>query len=109
MENQAIPLSTAEEKLIEIVRRLPPQHVSEVLDFAEFLERRGLRQDSEELLDADETEDDIAAADARWDALLASDESQRLLEKLADEALAQINAGHAKPIAFTDKGELAPG
>ena len=38
--------------------------------------------------DQEYTEDD-----ARWDALLATEESQRLLEKLADEALAEIEAG----------------
>ena len=37
-------------------------------------------------------------ADARWDELLASDEGQLALDKLADEALAEIRAGNAKPM-----------
>jgi hypothetical protein len=41
--------------------------------------------------------------------LLATDESQRLLERLADEAVADIQAGHAKPIVFTEDGEIAAG
>ena len=36
--------------------------------------------------------------DARWDALLATEASQRLLEKLAYEALAEIEAGKARPM-----------
>ncbi len=48
-------------------------------------------------------------ADARWDALLATDESQRLLEKMADEAWAEIQAGLARPMIFTEDGEIAPG
>lgn len=36
-------------------------------------------------------------ANARWDELLASDEGQLVLDKLADEALAEIRAGHAEP------------
>jgi len=48
-------------------------------------------------------------ADARWDALLETEESQRLLEKMADEALAEIQAGLARPMIFTEDGEIAPG
>ncbi len=49
------------------------------------------------------------AEDEVWDALLSTDESQRLLETMADEALAQIEAGKSKPMAFTPTGEIAPG
>ena len=52
---------------------------------------------------------EISAENTRWDALLATDESQRLLEKMADEALAEIQAGHARPMVFTEDGEIAPG
>ena len=47
--------------------------------------------------------------DARWDALLASDESQNLLDQLADEVLAEIQAGQSRPMIFTEDGEIAPG
>jgi hypothetical protein len=47
--------------------------------------------------------------DARWDALLATEESQRLLEELADEALWEIEAGQAKPMVFPEDGEIVPG
>ena len=39
--------------------------------------------------------------DARWEALLATDESQSLLEKMADEALAEVQAGRVRPMIFT--------
>jgi len=48
-------------------------------------------------------------ADARWDALLETEESQRLLEKMADEALTEIQAGLARPMIFTEDGEVTPG
>ena len=35
-------------------------------------------------------------SDVRWDELLASEEGQLVLDKLADEALAEIRAGNAK-------------
>lgn len=52
--------------------------------------------------------EEIALENARWDALLATDESQRLLEKMADEAWAEIQAGHASLMAFTEDGEICP-
>ena len=57
----------------------------------------------------DESIDEIEADNARWDALLATEESQALLERLADEALAEFSAGQTRPMAFTDDGRLAPG
>jgi hypothetical protein len=46
--------------------------------------------------------------DDRWDALLADDRSQTLLEQLADDALSDIEAGYARPMAFTVTGEISP-
>lgn len=52
-------------------------------------------------------EDAYTEADARWDELLASEEGQRVLDKLADEALTEIRAGNVKPMVFTEEGEIA--
>jgi hypothetical protein len=46
--------------------------------------------------------------DEKWDALLATEEAQSLLEKLADEALEEHQAGRTKPIVFTDDGQITP-
>jgi len=97
-----------ERKLVEIVRRLPPERVSQVIDFAQFLELQITKTYDDYLLEDGESEE-VAIENARWDALLATDESQRLLEKMADEALADIRAGCAKPMVFTEDGEIAPG
>jgi hypothetical protein len=51
---------------------------------------------------------EIEADNARWDALLAPDEAQTLLEKLADEALAEHRAGKTKPMAINDEGRIVP-
>jgi len=40
---------------------------------------------------------------------LVTDEPQRLLEKMADEASAEIQAGRARPMVFTEDEEIAPG
>jgi len=105
----AFPIEEHEHKLIGIVRRLPPQRVSQVIDFAQFLELQIASTYGDDLLDEDESEEEIATENARWDTLLATDESQRLLEKMADEAWADIQAGRARPMVFTEDGEIAPG
>ena len=51
---------------------------------------------------------EVEADNARWDTLLATDESQSLLEKLANEALAEHEAGKTKPMIFNDEGQIAP-
>jgi hypothetical protein len=110
MERQITVAPTAsEQKLVEIVRRLPPERVAQVIDFARFLESQTDQTSDQDQLDEGESQELMAEGDARWDALLATDESQRLLEKLADEALADIQAGRARPMVFTEDGEIAPG
>lgn len=107
MEKQSpTQLEVYEQTLLQIVRSLPLPRVSQVVDFARFIQERTL---SDDVLDEGETDEEVAADNARWDALLASEGSQRLLEKMADEALAEINAGCARPMIFTEDGDIAPG
>jgi hypothetical protein len=49
---------------------------------------------------------EIDAADAKWDTLFATEKSQKLLEKMADEAWSQIQAGQSRPMVFTQNGEI---
>jgi hypothetical protein len=82
-----------EKVLIDIVRALPPNRVAQLVDFARFLEAQQL---SEEFIQ-EETVAEIEADNAAWDALLATDQAQTLLEKLATEALAEHRAGKTRP------------
>ena len=65
--------------LINIVRVLPPNRVEQLVDFARFLEAQIL---SEKLIQAEDSAE-IEADNARWDALLETDEAQALCEDLA--------------------------
>lgn len=94
-----------EQTLIEIVQTLPPERMAQLVDFARFLEAQSL---VEELTGA-ESAAEIAAENARWDALLATEEAQDLLDKLADEALEEHRAGKTTPLHFTDQGQITPG
>lgn len=93
-------------QLLRIARSLPPGRAAQLVDFARFLEAQSL---AESLDLPEESIEEIEADNARWDALLATDESQALLERLADEALAELRAGKTRPMVFTDNGRLAPG
>ncbi|RIK40368.1 MAG: hypothetical protein DCC55_15345 [Chloroflexi bacterium] len=111
MTTQAAPQAiNYEHKIFAIARRLPPDRRSQLLAFARFLAFETFQtHDLDFLEDETDFEDEYTEADARWDAIFESEEGQLTLEKLADEALAEIRAGKARPIVFTADGEIAPG
>lgn len=94
-----------ERTLIEISRALPPHRMEQLVDFARFLEAQIL---SEELLQ-EESMAEVEADNVKWDAILATDEGQALLEKLADEALAEHRAGKTMPMGFDSEERIVPG
>jgi hypothetical protein len=94
-----------EKTLIQIARVLPPNRVEQLVDFARFLESQSLTEE----LQRDKDLADVETDNAQWDTLLATEASQALLGKLADEALAEHRAGKTRPMAFDDKGRIIPG
>ena len=104
MNMDAVTSQDYENVLINTVRTLPPNRAKQLIDFARFLEAQIL---TEELLQEEDTVE-VEADNAEWDALLATDESQILLEKLASEALAEHQAGKTKPMVFNNEGQLVP-
>lgn len=93
-----------EQTLLKIARSLPPPRVAQLVDFARFLKTQIL---SEELLQ-DEAPAEIEADNAAWDALMATDAAQAMLERRADEALAEYRAGKTQPMTFDDEGRIVP-
>ncbi len=83
-----------EQTLIKIIRALPPLKAEELLDFARFLEAQILT----ERLIQEEDAAEIEADNERWDALLATNEAQTLLERLTEEALSEHRLAKTKPI-----------
>lgn len=94
-----------EQILSHIIRVLPPNRAEQLVDFARFLEAQVLT----EKLTQEETAAALEDDNARWDALLATDEAQLLLEKLANEALVEHRAGKTKPMMINNAGKIAPG
>jgi hypothetical protein len=90
----ALKIDEYEDRLVGIVRRLPPERVMQLVDFARFLEA--------------ESEEDIEATQAQWDDLLAKPEAKRKLRDMAREAQDDCHAGRATDIKVTEDGRLAP-
>jgi tRNA isopentenyl-2-thiomethyl-A-37 hydroxylase MiaE len=90
----ALKIDEYEDRLVGIVRRLPPERVIQLVDFARFLEA--------------ESEEEIEAGQAHWDELLAKPEAKRKLRDMAREALDDYHAGRATDIKVAEDGTLAP-
>ena len=94
--------SSYEQTLIGVVRALPKVRAVQLVDFARFLKAQTLIETLIQEDDVIEIEED----NAQWDALFESDDAQNLLDKLADEALAEHEAGRTKSMAFTKEGRV---
>jgi len=84
-----------EDRLVGIVRRLPPERVIQLVDFARFLEA--------------ESEEEIETSQANWDKVLVKPKARRKLRDMAREALNDYHTGQATDINVTEDGRLAPG
>lgn len=99
-----------EREIATIVRRLPPERSAQVLAFARFIAYETFKPNELQFLEDEEIfEDEGTENDVRWEAIFASEAGQTVLDKLADEALADIRAGKAKPMVFNVDSEIVPG
>ena len=96
--------SAHEQTLVDIVRALPIERVVQIIDYARYIQSQTIKDFG--FLDDDETEEEILADAARWDAQFAA--TQDGLEKMADKVRADIRAGRTMPMVFTKDGRVAP-
>jgi hypothetical protein len=110
METQTAYQSlTPEQTVIRIMRRLAPERVAALVDFARFLEYRA----AEDIGDWPEIEnaatDQAGDADQRWEELFARPEAKEVMRQMAREAREDFYAGRTTEIVDTEDGRLAPG
>jgi hypothetical protein len=96
--------SSYEQALFSIIRTLPVERVLQILEFARYIQTQTLEDFA---LMEEETTEEIAADEARWDAQFA--ETQDGLKKMADVVRAEIKAGQASSMIFIKDGRIAPG
>jgi hypothetical protein len=99
---EVLPPSVYEQELIHIVQKLPLDRLLQVLDFARYIRSRNIEASG--FPNSDESEEDIIADEARWDAQFAT--TQKGLKKMADKVRADIRAGRTMPMRFTDDGRI---
>lgn len=107
METQMTYRSEApEQRVVGIMRKLPPERVSELVDFARFLEFRT----TERYEDWVETQSEQAAlAEQRWNALFARPVASELMRQTARKARVDYHSGRSTEIVETQDGRLTPG
>ncbi len=101
--------SVYEQMVIGIMRRLPPERVSQLVDFAQFLDfktAKGYDDRSEE--EQAETEEEISASEEKWDELFAQPEAKRVMREMAREAREEYHAGQTTDIKIAEDGRLSP-
>ncbi len=97
--------SVHEQALLSIIRALPIERVMQILDYARYVQSQ--TDEDFGFLNAGETEEEILADEARWDAQFAA--TQECLHKTADRVRAEIRAGRTTRVVFTKDGRIAPG
>ena len=100
--------STPEQTVIHIMRKLPPERVTDLVDFARFLEFRATER-YQDWVEAESEQGEQIAADRRWDDLFARPEARQLMRQMAHEAREEYRAERTTEIVETDDGRLAPG
>lgn len=102
METQtAVKPTDYEQTIISIMRKLPPERLPYLVEFARFLEfQTTFAPDSTPL---------VPDGEAKWDELLAKPDAKQLMRQMAREARAEYLAGETSDIQLTEDGRLAPG
>ena len=95
--------STYEQTVIGIMRRLPPEHVLQLVDFAQFLEFQIAKRYADRL-----DEEEIRASEEKWTKLFAQPEAKRVMRAMAREAREDYYAGRTTDITITKDGRLGP-
>lgn len=104
MKTQPAQTSLHEETIINIIRRLPSDRVSQLIDFAKFLEN----QSSVKKPDGEDAEDKIHGDEEKWNELFACPEAKQVMREMANEAIEDYHAGKATEIGVAEDGRLKP-
>lgn len=96
METQAsYHASAPEQTVIRIMRKLTPERVAALVDFARFLEYRAAEGVSGWPEAARAATDEAGDADQRWDELVARPDAKEVMRQMAREARDDYRAGRA--------------
>ncbi|MCX7708134.1 MAG: DUF2281 domain-containing protein [Anaerolineae bacterium] len=90
--------------IAELVATLPPERAAQVYDFARFLQSQAVQSNPAEEDDwLNDTEAELQAEDARWQAFYERNQAEFL--RLRERALGEVAAGETEPL-FDENGDL---
>lgn len=92
-----------ERTVISIMRRLSPEHVAQLVNFAHFLELQAT-QAYKKYLEGESSE----TGDEKWEKLFADSEAKRVMREMAYEAREAYYAGQTTDIEITEDERLSP-
>ncbi len=95
--------SAYERTVIGIMRRLPPEQVTQLVNFAHFLELQTTEMYREWL-----EEESPSTGEEKWEELFADPEAKQVMREMAREAREEYKAGQTISIEITEDGRLAP-
>lgn len=110
MKTQAASQSSAyEQTVINIMRRLPPERILQIVDFARFLELQADKGHDDWLDEEDsETEEQVRASEEKWDELFARPEAKQVMREMAREAREDYRTEQTTDVVIAEDGRLAP-
>ena len=98
-EHTDVQTSTYEQAVISIMRRLPPEQVAQLVNFAYFLKFQTTQEHRKWL-----KEGSPKAGAEKWEELLARPEAKRVMRDMAREAREEYRAGRTTDIEITEEG-----
>jgi len=104
---KTLPNSPYEHTVINIIRKLSPEHAMQLVNFARFLEFQIVHKNNEEWLDTEKIDTQVNS-DEKWDELFHSPKAQHVMSEMAKGALEDYYSGKATDIKITTDGRLAP-
>ena len=103
IKNTNLQISPYEERVIGIMRRLPREGVTQLVNFAHFLELQTTQEYKKWV-----KEENHETGDERWERLFAKPESKHVMRKMALEARQDYHTGDTTDIETTEDGRLKP-
>jgi len=97
--------SLYEYTVINIIRRLPPEKITELIDFAKFLESEYVRKNNDPVY---EDKTGTEETEKKWNKLFAEPESKNIMREMAKEAREDYYGGKTTDILITEDGRLKP-
>jgi len=103
MKTETVRTLVYEKTIISIMRDLSTDRVSQLVDFAKFLQNQSTVNKLDE-----KAKEKIRTGEEKWNKLFADPEAKQMMREMANEAIEDYRTGKTTEIAITEDGKLEP-